>query len=293
MKMNSPLRMTIVVASMVSLSVECQAQQAPGYRYSQAPTYPQQDYSPQNYPRQGYTQQPQSQPQQGDAQPGLTEYLNPMQFLPTFGRKFGSMFRRIFYGDAPPQGYSLPQPQQGGHLDQPPNASAQAYEVAPSAAQPGYAPRYQTAPVPRSTTPAMPPTSRMNSGSAKSPPAMKKSPSAPNSKNSSSSTSKRKYTPPSITREAPKVEEEPDKTNTSSKPYQLPSAKPAATASSGSSNDNTNAAASSGNFLRGKKSSKEGRVISPYPPYRELDVSGLSSGSLALDPTTQKVFEVP
>jgi hypothetical protein len=34
-------------------------------------------------------------------------------------------------------------------------------------------------------------------------------------------------------------------------------------------------------------------VISPYPPYRELDVSGLSSGSLALDPTTQKVFEVP
>lgn len=51
--------------------------------------------------------------------------------------------------------------------------------------------------------------------------------------------------------------------------------------------------ANSGSFLRGKKAAKPGHVISPYPPYRELDVSGLASGSLALDPTTQKVFEVP
>jgi hypothetical protein len=36
-----------------------------------------------------------------------------------------------------------------------------------------------------------------------------------------------------------------------------------------------------------------GRVISPYPPNKELDVKGLPSGSLALDPTTQKVFKVP
>jgi hypothetical protein len=59
------------------------------------------------------------------------------------------------------------------------------------------------------------------------------------------------------------------------------------------SKSSTNSAANSNSFLRGKKASKEGRVISPYPPYRELDVSGLASGSLALDPTTQKVFEVP
>lgn len=49
----------------------------------------------------------------------------------------------------------------------------------------------------------------------------------------------------------------------------------------------------SGSFLIGKKTNKPGRVVSPYPPYNELDITGLPSGSLALDPTTQKVFEVP
>ena len=50
---------------------------------------------------------------------------------------------------------------------------------------------------------------------------------------------------------------------------------------------------SSSSFLVGKRTSKAGRVVSPYPPYNELDITGLPSGSLALDPTTQKVFEVP
>lgn len=50
---------------------------------------------------------------------------------------------------------------------------------------------------------------------------------------------------------------------------------------------------SSGSFLVGKKTSKAGRVISPYAPYNELDITGLPTGSLALDPTTQKVFQVP
>lgn len=36
-----------------------------------------------------------------------------------------------------------------------------------------------------------------------------------------------------------------------------------------------------------------GRAKSPYPPYRELDVSGMKSGSMAKDPTTGKVFRVP
>lgn len=45
--------------------------------------------------------------------------------------------------------------------------------------------------------------------------------------------------------------------------------------------------------LTGSKTSKPGRVKSPYAPYSELDVTGLPSGSLALDPTTQKVFRVP
>lgn len=43
----------------------------------------------------------------------------------------------------------------------------------------------------------------------------------------------------------------------------------------------------------GKKGSKAGRVVSPFAPYNELDVTGLESGSLALDPTTNKVFKVP
>lgn len=49
----------------------------------------------------------------------------------------------------------------------------------------------------------------------------------------------------------------------------------------------------SGSFLVGKKTAKSGRVVSPYAPYNELDITGLPSGSLALDPTTQKVFQVP
>jgi hypothetical protein len=55
----------------------------------------------------------------------------------------------------------------------------------------------------------------------------------------------------------------------------------------------SSAGSSSSSFPRGGKTSKPGRVTSPYPPYKELDVTGLDSGSLALDPTTQKVFEVP
>lgn len=51
--------------------------------------------------------------------------------------------------------------------------------------------------------------------------------------------------------------------------------------------------AKSGSFMVGKKGSKPGRVVSPYPPYNELDITGLPAGSLALDPTTQKVFQVP
>ncbi len=43
----------------------------------------------------------------------------------------------------------------------------------------------------------------------------------------------------------------------------------------------------------GTRTSKTTRVKSPYPPYNELDVTGLSPGSLAMDPTTQKVFRVP
>jgi hypothetical protein len=149
-----------------------------------------------------------------------------------------------------------------------------------------------------------------------------KTPSVSEKKKDSSATPK-KYTPPSITRNAPsqpKVQSQPPapapsapaKNKDASTPpgadynfYPLPGSKPTAekdsspssttardNSSSGSANKGVGAAGS-GSFLKGKRTNKAGRVISPYAPYQELDVTGLSSGSLALDPTTQKVFEVP
>jgi hypothetical protein len=43
----------------------------------------------------------------------------------------------------------------------------------------------------------------------------------------------------------------------------------------------------------GTRTNTPGRAKSPYPPHRELDVSGMKSGSMAKDPTTGKVFRVP
>jgi hypothetical protein len=41
------------------------------------------------------------------------------------------------------------------------------------------------------------------------------------------------------------------------------------------------------------KSSVAGRVVSPFQPGKEIDVSGLPSGSLARDPFSGKIFRVP
>jgi hypothetical protein len=41
------------------------------------------------------------------------------------------------------------------------------------------------------------------------------------------------------------------------------------------------------------RSGKPGRVKSPFPPFTELDITGLNSGSLAKDPGTGQVFRVP
>lgn len=43
----------------------------------------------------------------------------------------------------------------------------------------------------------------------------------------------------------------------------------------------------------GTRSATFGRVRSPYPPYLELDSSGVLPGSLARDPATGKVFRIP
>jgi hypothetical protein len=56
----------------------------------------------------------------------------------------------------------------------------------------------------------------------------------------------------------------------------------------------TKAAPSGGTeTLTATRINKPGRVKSPYAPFSELDVTGLSSGALAMDPTTNRVFRVP
>lgn len=62
---------------------------------------------------------------------------------------------------------------------------------------------------------------------------------------------------------------------------------------SGSSSGSSSTVTSGQSFPVATPGKTPGRVISPYPPNKELDVKGLPSGSLALDPTTQKVFKVP
>lgn len=275
------------------------AQQAPVYYYQQNPTYGQPQYV---NPNQGYRQapiysQPQHYPQQsyqGYSQPSQSQYVSPAEFLPTFGRKFGNMFRRVFYGDSAPSGYYQPPPQtypQAGRLDQPPQGYARPQTVVPNA--PVTPPRYETPPPPTAKTQ---PTVKTSPPSTPQSVPQSKKPNVSKPSTSTHSTT-RKYTPPSITKPTskPQIEEDPPplierKVETRDTPSQLPGSKPKDEIKS---TTNTTAAANGGNFLRGKKGSKDGRVISPYPPYRELDVSGLSSGSLALDPTTQKVFEVP
>jgi hypothetical protein len=50
---------------------------------------------------------------------------------------------------------------------------------------------------------------------------------------------------------------------------------------------------STSDYPYAEKTRTPGEVISPYPPYNVMDVRGLRSGSLALDPSSNKKFRVP
>jgi len=76
-------------------------------------------------------------------------------------------------------------------------------------------------------------------------------------------------------------------------PLPLPKQSFSGSSTSGVTDSIASKAGSNQSFPVATLSKTPGRVISPYPPNRELDVRGLPSGSLALDPTTQKVFKVP
>lgn len=288
--------------------------------------YPQQPY---NQPANPYYQQ---QPQ-GYAPPQQpTQYENPIQFLPKFGQRMSEMMRRLFYGkdatgyDYPPQGsygqggYSLDASPRQQSVPSYPQQSPQGYpmpgsgygqqQVPPSYSQPqpqGYPqqPNYQYPPQqqPQSQAQNQP---RYNYPPQQQPSTSSRSKSAPpaptSSTKSSSSSSKRTYTPPKINDSAPppktSSKSSAPPTTTKQAPQDSPPPPQTTTRRSESTSKDfpstsSSSSGSSGSFLKGKKTSKPGRVISPYPPYKELDITGLESGSLALDPTTQKVFEVP
>ncbi len=77
-------------------------------------------------------------------------------------------------------------------------------------------------------------------------------------------------------------------------PKETPPSKPKTEEPKKETKLNTPAPATDGSFPTGTRSkTNPGSVVSPYSPFNELDVSGLPSGSLAIDPTTKKVFKVP
>jgi hypothetical protein len=233
----------------------------------------------------GYPQQPQ------------TRYENPIEFFPKFSKRMGEMFRKLFYGDDR-SGWDYPPPGSGHSLD----SRQQPYQ-APNRQQtppPGYyqQPAYQYPQQPGAAQPRYnyPPQQPMTpDGRTPQPPSQSRSTTPPTQGKSSTRT----YSPPKVGESAS------SKSKTQSKPSTIPQPKPPAqetppppptTTRRSESTPQTSSSTSSsgsGSFLKGRKTGKTGRVISPYPPYKELDVTGLESGSLALDPTTQKVFEVP
>lgn len=105
-----------------------------------------------------------------------------------------------------------------------------------------------------------------------------------------------------VTAPPPAPKDEPAKTYTSLSPstskstttdvFPLPGKSPESTPKKESTSTAPSSPAGQ-EFPKGTATSKPGRVVSPYEPFNELDVQGLPSGSLALDPTTQKVFKIP
>lgn len=270
-----------------------QGNYAPPPQYSQPP--PQYSQPPPNYqqplPGQGYA------PGYAYPQQPQKRYENPIEFLPKFGKRMSEMVRRVFYGQDP-AGWDSPPP--GGHysLDSSPRQYSEPttgiYPPQPGSYQ---YPQQQPSQVPQpqySYPPQQP-----GATAPRSPQPAPQTRSTPQSPTTQSKSSTRTYSPPKVTQSPPKTSSKPAPTLQRSKePTPAPAPAPTTTRRSESTpreqppSSNTSSLGS-GSFLKGKKAAKPGRVISPYPPYKELDITGLESGSLALDPTTQKVFEVP
>jgi hypothetical protein len=266
--------------------------------YPQQPNgYAQPQY---NQPSPNYQQPPPGYgaPAYGYPQQQQKQYENPIEFLPKFGKRMSEVVRRIFYGqnptgwDNPPPAYG---PNGGYSLESTPRQQAAPNYPQPGSGyqqpqQPGYQyPQPQGQSQPRYSYPPQQPTtpatrSQQPAPQLKTPPPSSRTYSPPKVSQTPPKTTSKPATKPQTLPPAPKPQEPAPPPVTTRRSESTPREQsPGTTASSGSSSS----------FLKGRKTAKPGRVISPYPPYKELDITGLESGSLALDPTTQKVFEVP
>lgn len=230
-----------------------------------------------------------------------------------FSERVSGFFARLFKPGSQPTNYQQPtQARPGAYRSPAPAQQPYRYPQAASSSQqrpattgawPSYAqpqaPNYRMAPP--ATSGSIAPTGAM---AAKKTPTSTSSTRKPvfstSNKTSTPSVSQREKEPDPMPYVAPKesVVKAPTQTTTSS-PYSLttnepdPLPKQSFSDSSSNSSSTTSKVSSNQSFPVATPGKTPGRVISPYPPNKELDVKGLPSGSLALDPTTQKVFKVP
>ena len=298
--------------------------QQPQGGYQQPYNQPPPSYYPPQQPGYGYPQQPPTQYESPlQFLPKFGQRMSEMARRLFYGRNPTGY-------DNPPSGYgqnggynldstprqqpvpNYPQQQAVPNYPQQPTVSGYPQSQPGYPQQPGYQyPQQQAQAQPRYNYPPqqppapIPQPSNATHGRSSTPP-----PAAPKSTTSSST---HKYTPPKVTDAPPptkapsksakvthKKEPKPDAPPQTPEPKltqtQTQSPTPTTRRSETTPKEfptTASSGGSSGSFLKGKKTAKAGRVISPYPPYKELDITGLESGSLALDPTTQKVFEVP
>ncbi|MFM7606885.1 MAG: hypothetical protein ACKO8Z_17015 [Prosthecobacter sp.] len=253
------------------------------------------------FAQQGYYQAPPRYapppPIGSNQQPFSEKREGPLGFIPKMGQKLGSWVRRAFYGEQSTHGgYSQPASQRGSAYGQ--NEVRQYANPTPSGA---YHP-LPNDPTSSSDTTAQAQTPRYSypphqSAAAKTMPPPSSSPNASKSQPTTAKIeepqSKSKIGTSKSSTKATKPSSAPAQSIQSKEPEVAATTRSAALKTKEEPLANPSSSGNAGSFLKGKKTGKPGRVISPYPPYKELDITGLDSGSLALDPTTQKVFEVP
>lgn len=258
---------------------------------------------------------PATQAQQNPGAPQTPNYAPPANYngsssgaepqKPKATARIGNFVRNLFYGELGSRGNTQDATASPGRsLDGPPPSTFRPSPDAPPAG--ATSTRSQAASKP---APAPPKPSVKKPVTQYEPPKIKESPSAPNPSPAPKPKVNDAPPPPEIQKQAPlqpveetpKTEEPPNsdqvliadgpapKTELPAPP--LPTKDESVPAKE--EPKTTPPTENNNQFLVGKKTAVPGRVISPYPPHQELDVSGLSSGSLALDPTTNKVFQIP